>query len=103
MTVVVVATVVPKPEGRAKVLAAFERAIDRVHSEDAGCELYALNVADDQLVMIEKWRSADDLAAHARGDAVAELERTVEAWLARPTEVRTYEPHPAGLSERGAL
>jgi quinol monooxygenase YgiN len=39
MSVIVVATVRPRPEQRAEVIGALEKAIGRAHTEDAGCLL----------------------------------------------------------------
>jgi quinol monooxygenase YgiN len=103
MSIVVVATVRPLREHWDAVVAAFESAIVRVHVEDAGCELYTLNEGDGHLVMIEKWRSAGDLATHAAGPAVAELNSAVEGKLAQPTDVQRYVPRPAGTAHQGAL
>lgn len=103
MSIVVVATVVPIPEHWDGVVAAFESAVARVHVEDAGCELYALNEGVGQLVMIEKWESDEDLAVHAAGPAVAELNRAVEGKLVRPTDVQRYVARPAGTARQGAL
>ena len=72
MSVVVVATITPKPEHTDEVAAAFAEIIPQVHAED-GCELYALHRADDRLIMIERWASADALAVHSRGAALAVL------------------------------
>lgn len=63
MSVVIVATAFPIPEHKAEVVAAFEAAITRVHSEEAGCELYALHQGRDRLVVIEKYASDDAVAA----------------------------------------
>ena len=54
MSVVVVATIVPEPEHRDEVIAAFRHTITQVHGED-GCELYALHEAPDRLIVVEKW------------------------------------------------
>jgi len=42
MSIVVVATITPKPEHTDEVAAAFAGVIPQVHAED-GCELYALH------------------------------------------------------------
>jgi quinol monooxygenase YgiN len=62
LPVVVVATIVPRPEYRDEVIATITETVARVHEED-GCELYALHQADDRLMMVEKWASADALRA----------------------------------------
>jgi quinol monooxygenase YgiN len=103
VSVVVIATVRPMPQHRDTVLAAFERAVARVHEEDAGCELYALHRNDAELVMVEKWASRELLAQHSRSAAVAELDAAVAGRVAVPTEVRIYEAVPAGLPKMGAL
>jgi quinol monooxygenase YgiN len=97
MSIAVVATIFPTPDGRADVVAAFEAAVARVHVEDEGCELYALHEGDDRLVMIEKWTSPEALDAHARGPALVELNGRLDGLLVRPTEVRVLRPHPAGV------
>ena len=68
MSIVVVATISPKPEHTDAVAAAFAGIIPQVHAED-GCELYALHRAGDQLIMIERWVSEEALAVHSRGAA----------------------------------
>jgi quinol monooxygenase YgiN len=102
MTVVVVARVTPLPEHRAEIIALFEKTIARVHAED-GCELYAMHEDNDTIVMIEKWRSAEDLQAHSDGPAMAELNPQVEGKLAAKTEIKVYTPHPAGDPAKGRL
>ncbi|GAA3757465.1 antibiotic biosynthesis monooxygenase [Microbacterium kribbense] len=103
MSVIVVATSRPKPEKRAEVIAALEAAIVRVHAEDDGCELYALNETSDRLVMIEKWRDQAALDAHSRGAALAELQGGLNGRLTEPTEVVVLTPHPAGTARQGAV
>ncbi|MGH3410466.1 MAG: putative quinol monooxygenase [Streptosporangiaceae bacterium] len=66
MSVVVVATIRPLPEHRDEVIAAFTETIAQVHAE-GGCELYALQQADDRLIMVEKWTSREALGVHSRG------------------------------------
>ncbi|MEW1822871.1 putative quinol monooxygenase [Arthrobacter sp. NPDC080031] len=103
MSVVVTATVRPKPEHREEVIALFERAVARVHVEDPGCELYALHESAEGLLMIEKWTDAAALDAHSRAAAVVELEEGVEGLLERPTAVQIYTARPAGNLRQGRL
>ena len=103
MSVVVVATAVPNPEHRAEVIALFERVIAKVHVEDPGCELYALNEGKDRLVMVEKWSDADALAAHSKSAALSELAAGLEGKLAAELEVQVLRPHPAGTAEQGVV
>jgi quinol monooxygenase YgiN len=102
MSIVVVATVLPVPEHRAAVVAAFQETIARVHGED-GCELYALHAGPDRLVMIEKWASEEALAVHGKSPALAELTGRLKGKIAGGLDVQVLRPHPAGKAELGAL
>ena len=74
MAVIVVATAFPIPEHCKEVAAAFEAAIGKVHAEEDGCELYALNEGPDgRLVMIENYASHEAVAAHRAGAGLAAL------------------------------
>lgn len=103
MSVIVVATMLPKPERRADAIVALEAAIVRVHAEDDGCELYALNEASDRLVMVEKWRDRASLDAHSAGAAFAELSGRLDDILATPLDIAVLTPHPAGDADRGTV
>jgi quinol monooxygenase YgiN len=104
MAVVVVATAIPLPGHRDEVIAAFEAAIAKVHASEDGCLLYALHeTADGKLVMIEKYESEETVAAHSKGDGLAELIVAIKGKLAVPIDVQTLTPRPAGSAEKGAL
>jgi quinol monooxygenase YgiN len=103
VSVVVVATVYPLADQMAAVIDAFEVTIAEVHAEDAGCELYALHEMADRLIMIEKWESAEALAVHSRGAALARLAPQLEGKLVSAPEVLVLQPHPAGTPEQGTL
>jgi quinol monooxygenase YgiN len=101
--IVVTAVFTPLPGKHDEVVAALRPAIAAVHGED-GCVLYAIHDAPDgTIVMIEKWESAELLDAHGAGPAVAELNRSLEGLIAKPTEVTRLVPIPAGTAEQGAL
>jgi quinol monooxygenase YgiN len=102
VSVVVVATITPLPEYRDQVIAAFSEIIPQVHAED-GCELYALNQAEDRLIMIEKWASSDALRTHSKGAALAALNPKLSGKMAGPTEVIVLTAVPAGDEAKGAL
>jgi quinol monooxygenase YgiN len=102
MSVVVVATIVPLPEHRDAVIAAFKETIERVHDED-GCELYSLNEAPDRLIMIEKWASREALANHSRGVNLAALNPKLAGKVTTAPEVIVLEQVPAGDPVKGAL
>lgn len=92
----VVAVIRPLPEHRQEVIAAFEQVIARVHAEDAGCELYALHEGDDQLVMIEKWATQEQLSSHGRSPAFAALNARIEGKLIGGLDVQVLRPTPGG-------
>ncbi len=102
MSVVVVASIVPLPEHRDEVIAAFKDTIERVHAED-GCELYSLHEAPDRLIMIEKWASPEALANHSRGVNLAMLNPRLAGKVSAPPEVVVLQPVPAGDPAKGAL
>jgi quinol monooxygenase YgiN len=85
------------------VIAAFEKAIQRIHAEDAGCLLYALHEAPDRLVMIEKWADQAALEAHSRGAGPAQLTADLDGKLTAALEVVLLTPHPAGTAQQGTL
>ena len=103
MTIVVTAMFAPKDGARDQVVAALEPAIAEVHKEP-GCLLYAIHdVPNGQIVMIEKWETAELLDAHGDGDAVKRLNASLEGLLAEPVEVTRLVPIPAGTAQQGAL
>lgn len=102
MSVVVVATIIPLPEYRDDVIAAFTATIPPVHAED-GCELYALHQGKDRLVMIEKWASRAALATHSQGAALTALNPQLAGKLTGPPEVIVLDAVPAGDAAKGEL
>ncbi len=103
MSVVVVATIKPKPEHRDEVIAAMKRAIPLVHDEE-GCELYALHEDDDQLVMIERWTSREALKKHGtEAPAMREFNAAIGDKLAAPTVVLRLDAILAGDPAKGQL
>jgi quinol monooxygenase YgiN len=102
MSVVVVATITPKPEHRAEVIAAFRETIEQVHGED-GCEVYALHEAADRLIMVEKWASPEALGTHSKGAALTALNPRLKGKVAGLPEVIVLQPVPAGDPAKGQL
>ncbi|UCR88749.1 putative quinol monooxygenase [Mycetocola spongiae] len=101
--VIVNARFFPRAGQEAALVEALIAAIAPVHAE-AGCELYALNSHDSgELLMIEKWSSADLLDAHAAGPAVRDLDAAIAPFLARPVLVERFTAVPAGDVRLGAL
>jgi quinol monooxygenase YgiN len=85
-----------------EVIATITETVARVHEED-GCELYALHQADDRLVMVEKWASADALRAHSQGAALAAQSPRLAGKLTGPAEVIVLQAAPAGDPAKGQL
>ena len=102
MSLVLVATIVPKPEHRDEVIAAITAAVASVHGED-GCELYALNQAADRLVIIEKWASPEALGVHRTAPALAALGPALAGKVEGRTDVVVLEPVPAGDPGKGQV
>jgi len=102
MSVVVVATIVPKAEHRDEVIAAIKETIAQVHGED-GCELYALHEAADRLVMVEKWESGDALSTHSKGPALTALGPKLAGKVAGAPDLVVLRPVPAGDAIKGAV
>jgi quinol monooxygenase YgiN len=102
MSVVLVATIVPIPEHRAEVIAAFEEVIPLVHAEE-GCELYSLHEGEDRLVMIEKWADQEALDVHSKSPNLGTLNGKLKGKLAGKLDLQVLRQHPAGTGAQGAL
>ena len=53
--------------------------------------------------MVEKWTSAEALAEHSRGPALAEFNKALSGRLEGGLDVQVLQPHPAGTSDQGTL
>jgi quinol monooxygenase YgiN len=103
MTIVVTAEFTPKEGTYHQVVAALSPAIAEVHKEP-GCLLYAIHESPNgQIMMIEKWESAELLDAHGAGDPVKRLNASLDGLLEKPVEVTRLVPIPAGTAHQGAL
>ncbi|MCF6506122.1 antibiotic biosynthesis monooxygenase [Blastococcus sp. MG754426] len=102
MSVVVVATITPKPEAVDAVREAILAAVPQVHAEP-GCELYALHEGDGVFVMVERWESPEALRTHGKAEALSTLGAALAGKLAAPLDVRRLTPVPAGEPGKGAL
>jgi quinol monooxygenase YgiN len=104
MSIVIVATITPKPEFRDDVIAALEKAADAVGAAEEGCLLYAPHeAADGSLVMIEKYADQAAFEAHGTGEGLKALIGELNGKLASPMDVKILTPHPAGRPDKGAL
>ena len=89
----VVAVVTAKPGQRDAILEAFRANVPAVHAEQ-GCIEYGpvidapgigasqAKIGDDTFMVIEKWESADALAAHAKSPHMAAYAAKVKDYIA---------------------
>ena len=102
MSVVVVATLTPKPDQVDAVRKALLAAIPKVHAEP-GCEVYALHESDGEFVMVERWASAEALDVHGKAEALTTLGGQLAGKLAGRPEVRRLTAVPGGDTTKGAI
>jgi quinol monooxygenase YgiN len=102
VSILIVATISPKPGRTDAVREAITAAIPTVH-EEPGCELYALHEDGYGFVMIERWSSQDDVKAHGAGAAFTALAEGIKDDLTEPIGVRMLTPVPAGDEAKSAL
>ena len=102
MSILIVATISPKPGRADAVREALTAAVPAVH-EEAGCELYALHEDGYGFVVIERWSSQDDLKAHGAGQTFNQLAEGIKDDLTEPIGVRLLQAVPAGDGAKGAL
>ena len=89
----VVAVITAKPGQRDAILEAFRANVPAVHAEQ-GCIEYGpvidapgmdasqAKIGDDTFMVIEKWESADALAAHAKSPHMAAYAAKVKDYIA---------------------
>ena len=102
MSVVVVATITPKPDQVEAVREAILAAVPKVHAEP-GCELYAVHEGKGDFVMVERWESLDALKVHGTAEALTTLGGQLADKLAAPLDVRRLTAVPAGDAVKGAI
>lgn len=103
MPVIVTAVFTPKEGAFDDVVAALSPAIAEVH-EEPGCLLYAIHEdPNGQILMIEKWETAELLDAHGAGEAVQRLNASLDGLLKEPVEVTRLAPILAGTQHQGML
>lgn len=104
-TVTITATIRPKPGHETEVEKHFSALLEPTHAE-AGCELYALHrVAErpGELLFIERWTSAEDLAAHAASDHIAACIAACDGMLEGPVDIANLETVGGGDSAKGTV
>ena len=103
--VTILATVRPKPGMEAEVEKNFHALLAPTHAEP-GCELYALHRAVErpgELIFVERWSSAVDLAEHAASAHIAACTEACQGMLAEPVEITHLEALPGGDPGKAAL
>lgn len=102
--VVVVVSFRAKPERVEDLEEAIRAAALPTHGEE-GCVRYALHRALDDpalMILIERWRSPEELAAHGAQPWVETL-RAQGHLMAQPPVLNFLEPRPFGDAVKGAL
>ncbi|MCU1445854.1 antibiotic biosynthesis monooxygenase [Cryobacterium sp.] len=102
MPVVVVAVITPLNGHNQDVIDAFSIVAPKVH-EEAGCELYALHHDAARVIMVERWTTGADLAAHSSGAPIGELNALLAGHVTGPAEVSVLENVPLGDPAKGAI
>jgi quinol monooxygenase YgiN len=102
MSVVVVAVIRPKPDHTQRILDAFAEVSPLVHDE-AGCELYAAHTDGSAVVMVERWTSRDDLAAHSAGEPLKRLRSVLQESVDSAPEMWALDEVPLGDPAKGTI
>ena len=102
MSVVVVATITPKPDQVDAVREAILAAVPKVHAEP-GCELYAVHEGKGQFVMVERWESPEALRVHGTAEALTTLGGQLAGKLTGAPVVTRLTAVPAGDQVKGAV
>jgi quinol monooxygenase YgiN len=102
VSVVVVATITPKPDQVEAVREAILAAVPKVHAEP-GCELYAVHEGKGHFVMVERWESPEALKAHGSAEALTTLGGQLADKLDAPLDVRRLTAVPTGDPLKGAI
>ncbi|WP_024476724.1 putative quinol monooxygenase [Arthrobacter sp. CAL618] len=83
----VTAVFIPNPGEVFRVKLALDIAIEQVVNEP-GCIRYEItDVAEDRIVLTERWESEELMDKHLRGPAVQDLGESLSALLAEPVQV----------------
>jgi quinol monooxygenase YgiN len=102
VSVVVVAVISPLEGHIQNIVDAFAHVSPLVHAE-TGCELYALHHDADQVIMVERWSTEGDLAAHATGAPIAQLNALVSEHVTGPSVVSVLTNVPLGDPVKGSI
>lgn len=95
MTQVTVIATLHARAGQEAALDARMRTMIAATREEAGCIRYDMHRADDDpasFVMVEYWRSAEDLQLHFDSPHMAALGRDLPELLDQPVQIRRLSP-----------
>jgi quinol monooxygenase YgiN len=99
---VVVARVYPKPGHAQEVLTAYGTQAPLFHREP-GCELFAVNEGDGNIIIVEKWTADADLRTHIAGANFATLHTLIDDLLVTPSDIWPVRPVPFGDPLKGVV
>jgi len=102
VSLVIVATVFPKPGTRDAIREVLLAAVPKVH-EEPGCELYSVQEDEQGFVFVERWADEQAMAAHGKGENLTSMMAAISDHLAQPLGVRVLGPLPAGDPDKGAV
>jgi len=102
MSLIVVVTLVPKPDSHAALREVLERYWPAVQQEE-GCELYSLNENEKLFVAVEKWASREIWEKHLATPGNAALGAELEPLLAEPLAVYDLAAVPLGDPAKNAI
>lgn len=83
----VTAVFLPNPGEVFRVKLALDIAIEQVVNEP-GCIRYEItDVAEDRIILTERWESEELLEKHSRGSAVQDLNESLSGLLSEPVQI----------------
>jgi quinol monooxygenase YgiN len=102
MSVVVVATLTPKPGRLQDLIEVMGATVPLVHDEP-GCELYAVHSDGTSVIMVERWESPEALKVHSRGDNLKAFGAASADILEGAPAVTVTENIPFGDAAKGTI
>lgn len=102
MSVVVVATLSPKPGRLQDLIDAMGAIVPLVHAEP-GCELYAVHSDGTDVIMVERWASQEALTVHSKADALKAFGAATGDILDGAPVVLVTENVPFGAAAKGTI
>jgi quinol monooxygenase YgiN len=91
--ILIVGTIEIEPQRRAALLTAVRPYVERTRAEEPGCLDYAFmadTVADDRIVVVERWADEASLAAHFAHPNMAAARRALHDNGSGPSRIAKY-------------